>query len=128
MKQWQKFITVTRFPKAVWKLTCRFSKIGKTQFEWMKPTAYIINTARGKIINERDLIDAVSSGKIAGAFLDVIRNEPAIVDDPMLQTPGIFVTPHVSYLSVESMRALNEYAVGNLVSVLRGEEPLNPVV
>lgn len=94
----------------------------------MKPTAYIINTARGKIINERDLIDAVSSGKIAGAFLDVIRNEPAIVDDPMLQTPGIFVTPHVSYLSVESMRALKEYAVGNLVSVLRGEEPLNPVV
>ncbi|MBS6062416.1 MAG: hypothetical protein KH972_00940 [Peptostreptococcaceae bacterium] len=94
----------------------------------MKETAYIINTARGKIIVEQDLIDAVKEHKIKGAILDVIKTEPPKADDPMLSTKGILVTPHISHISNQSLKALKDYALSNQLSVLRGQEPRNPVV
>lgn len=104
-------------------------KIGKNEFELMKETAFIINTARGKIIVEKDLVEAVKNRKIAGAILDVIKTEPPKSSaDSILNCEGIFVTPHISYISVESFKALKEYALGNLVSVLNGERPRNLVV
>ncbi len=104
------------------------NKIGMNEFRMMKETAYVINTARGKIIVEEDLIKAVKEKEIAGAILDVIKTEPPKPDDPMLSCPGIYVTPHVSYISEESFKALKEYALGNLMAMIRGEKPRNPVV
>ncbi|WBW50173.1 C-terminal binding protein [Peptoniphilus equinus] len=102
-------------------------KIGANEFKLMKNSAYLINTARGKIVKEQDLIDAVTQKDIAGAILDVIKNEPPAENDPILSTDGILVTPHVSYMSYESMRALKEYALGNLLAMLSNKEPRNPV-
>lgn len=104
------------------------NKIGKKEFEMMKESAYIINTARGKIIVEEDLINSVNNNIIAGAILDVIKKEPPNHADPILDCKGIFVTPHVSYISVESFKALKEYALQNLIAMLRGEKPRNKVV
>ncbi|WP_138160591.1 C-terminal binding protein [Peptoniphilus catoniae] len=102
-------------------------KIGENAFKYMKDTAYLINTSRGRVVNEEDLIKAVKSNKIRGALLDVVKNEPPTVDNPLLSCEGIMVTPHNSYISVESMRALKEYAIGNLASMIRGEKPRDPV-
>lgn len=102
-------------------------KIGMKEFDWMKDSAHIINTARGKIIREEDLMKAVQEKKIAGAILDVVKNEPPIVGDPIFETENIIVTPHISYITEESFRDLKEFAIGNLVSVLKGERPRDPV-
>lgn len=104
------------------------NKIGMNEFKLMKDTAYIINTARGKIIVEEDLIKATETGEIGGAILDVIKHEPPKADDPMLACEKIYVTPHVSYISVESFKALKEYALGNLIAMIKGEKPRNPVI
>ncbi|MGI5948807.1 C-terminal binding protein [Peptoniphilus sp.] len=103
-------------------------KVGKNEFELMKKDAVIINTARGKIINEPDLVYAVKNGIIGGAILDVIDKEPPTGDEEILHVEGILVTPHISYISIESMRALKEFALGNLAAVLDNKEPRDPVV
>lgn len=103
------------------------NKLNYEDFLLMKPSAYLINTARGKIVNEADLIRAVNNKIIAGAILDVIKNEPPSVDEPILHCENILVTPHISYISVESFQALKEFAVGNLISVLQGTPPRDPV-
>ncbi len=104
------------------------NKVGKNEFDLMKKDAFIINTARGKIINEPDLIDAVDNKNIGGAILDVIDKEPPTGDEEILHVDGILVTPHISYISIESMKALKEFALGNLQAVLNNEEPRDPVV
>ena len=104
------------------------NKITKNEFDLMKKKSYIINTARGKIIKEDDLINAVKNGEIGGAILDVIENEPPTGDEAILHVEGILVTPHISYISIESMKALKEFAVGNLQAVLDNKEPRDPVV
>ena len=98
-------------------------RIGKHEFEMMKNTAWLINTSRGRVVNERELIEAVKGREIEGAVLDVIKNEPPRGDEAILNTPGIYVTPHVSYISVESFRALKEYALQNLFAMLDGKKP-----
>lgn len=90
-------------------------------FRKMKPTAYIINTSRGEILNEEDLQKAVEEGLIAGAALDVIANEPPTGNEPILNNPKILVTPHISYLSNESLLELKRRATENVVKVLKGE-------
>ena len=69
------------------------------------------------------LIAAVKEKKIAGAVLDVIKTEPPTGEEPILHCPGIYVTPHVSYISVESFRALKERALENLENMLEGKPP-----
>ncbi|RVU54720.1 C-terminal binding protein [Anaerosphaera multitolerans] len=103
------------------------NKIGMNEFELMKNSAYIINTSRGKIIKEEDLIKAVNEKIIAGAFLDVLKNEPPKLDDPMLKERNIIITPHISYISIESMGQLKEIAITNLVNMVKGEKALYPV-
>lgn len=105
-----------------------FDRVGATEFDLMKPTAWLINTARGPIIKEAELIEAAKAGKIGGAVLDVICNEPPHGDNPIMHCPNIYVTPHVSYMSVESYKALKEYAVGNLIAMLTGKTPRDPIV
>ena len=91
-------------------------------FERMKKTAVVINASRGGVLAQDDLIKAVSSGEIRGAALDVLEKEPPEKDDPVLHTPGILVTPHISYLSEDSLMELQIRAAKNAVCVLTGEK------
>ncbi|CAM3224281.1 NAD(P)-dependent oxidoreductase [Sporolactobacillus spathodeae] len=96
--------------------------IAAEQFRQMKQSAHIINTSRGKVINEADLIEAVQAKTISGAMLDVISEEPPMGNEPIFHVPGIHVTPHVSYLSTESLETLKRRAAGNVVRILQGEK------
>ena len=93
----------------------------------MQPSAYLINTARGLLIDEEALLSAVQKGKIAGAALDVLSSEPPGPDHPFLQDDRFFITPHSAWCSEESDAAVWEWAAGNVASVLRGEEPRDAV-
>lgn len=104
------------------------NKITMKEFKIMKNTSYIINTARGKIIKEDDLIEAVNKKEIAGAILDVIVNEPPTGNEEIFYVDNIMVTPHISYISIESMKALKEFALQNLEAVIKGQTPRDPVV
>lgn len=101
--------------------------ITKKFFSLMKRTAYIINTARGKIINEQDLITAVENKKIAGAFLDVVTIEPPTGKEKIFHTKNITVTPHICYISQESYKELKERTARNAIKMLRGEIPADLV-
>ncbi|MCO7125292.1 C-terminal binding protein [Sporolactobacillus shoreicorticis] len=98
------------------------------EFKLMKPTAHIINTSRGRVMNEQDLIEAVKNKLISGAMLDVIANEPPTGNEAVFSCPNIYVTPHVSYLSVESLRTLKERAVANVITVLNGRRSKDAVL
>ncbi len=98
----------------------------------MKPTAYLVNTARGGIIDERALHAALSEGKLAGAGLDVFEKEPTPLDHPLLKLPNVLVAPHVAGVTRESVDRMAMTAVRNLLSVLDGtpnrENAINPEV
>ncbi|SFG70208.1 C-terminal binding protein [Sporolactobacillus nakayamae] len=98
------------------------------EFKLMKQTAHVINTSRGRVMNEDDLIEAVKSKFISGAMLDVIANEPPIGSEAVFSCPNIYVTPHVSYLSVESLHTLKERAVANVITVLNGGQSKDAVI
>ena len=98
----------------------------------MKPTAYLVNTARGGIIDERALHAALTEGKLAGAGLDVFEKEPTPLDHPLLKLPNVLVAPHVAGVTRESVDRMAMTAVRNLLSVLDGrpnrENAINPEV
>ncbi|HKF70410.1 MAG TPA: hydroxyacid dehydrogenase [Stellaceae bacterium] len=98
----------------------------------MKPTAYLVNTARGGIIDERALQAVLSEGKLAGAGIDVFEKEPAPLDHPLLKLPNVQVSPHVAGVTRESVDRMATTAVRNLLSVLDGtpnrENAINPEV
>jgi lactate dehydrogenase-like 2-hydroxyacid dehydrogenase len=98
--------------------------IGARELALMKPTAHLINTARGPLIDENALIAALQEGRIAGAGLDVFEHEPGI--DPMLLgMPNVVVTPHMGS-AVESLReAMAAVAVDNILAVLNGRPAPN---
>jgi glyoxylate reductase len=87
----------------------------------MKPTAYLINTARGGIVDQAALVQAVHTGAIAGAALDVMVPEPLPVSDPLLQTPGILISPHIGSATQQTRERMSAYAVDNLIAGLRGD-------
>lgn len=101
--------------------------IKRKHFEMMKNSAYLINTARGGIIEEKDLIAAVNEGLIAGAAIDVITNEPPGSGEAVFDCEGIVVTPHISYISEESYTELKVRAANNALKMLIGEKPLDLV-
>ena len=98
----------------------------------MKPTAYIVNTARGGIINEQALADILAAEKIAGAGIDVFEKEPAPVDHPLLKLRNCVVAPHMAGVTKEAMDRMAVVAVNNILSVLDGtpikENAVNPEV
>ena len=94
--------------------------VGARELGWMKPSATVVNTARGPILDEDALVAAVRDGRLAGAYLDVIRTEPPVLSDPVFHCPGILVTPHISYLSEQSFLELRTRATANAVRVLQG--------
>jgi D-3-phosphoglycerate dehydrogenase len=95
-------------------------------FRQMKPTAYLINTARGAIVDEAALARALDAGELAGAALDVMPQEPP-VDSPLLGRDSVIITPHTSFYSEESLVDLQVKAAEEVVRVLGGQAPRNPV-
>ena len=93
----------------------------------MRPSAYLINTARGPIIDEVALLEAVQNGRIAGAALDVLSSEPPSPDHPFLHDDRFFITPHSAWCSEESDAAVWEWAARNVAAVLRNERPPHAV-
>ena len=92
----------------------------------MKPTAYLINTARGALINDAALLQAVRSGQLAGAALDVLGVEPPPPDHLLLHHEQILITPHYAWYSEASSRQVRVSAAEEVVRVLRGERPRCP--
>ena len=97
--------------------------IGKTEFEMMKPSAQIINAARGDLINQSDLIEALDNKEIAGAALDVFEQEPPEKDNPLFKMPNVVVTPHNAALAVEAQQSMSLHAAQGIDEVLSGKEP-----
>jgi glyoxylate reductase len=91
----------------------------------MKPTAIVVNTGRGPLIDQAALLDAVREGRIAGAGLDVTDPEPPAPDDPILHEPRIVVTPHIGSASVAARTGMTRVCVTNLLAALRGADPPN---
>ncbi|WCB93305.1 Hydroxypyruvate reductase [Baekduia alba] len=89
----------------------------------MKPTAYLLNAARGAIVDLDALADALAAGTIAGAGIDVFEPERLPADHPLLQQDRLLATPHTAFYSEESMRDLARHAAENVAAVLRGEQP-----
>ncbi|BAL01706.1 putative D-3-phosphoglycerate dehydrogenase [Oscillibacter valericigenes Sjm18-20] len=101
--------------------------INKKTLAMMKPTAFLINTARGALINEADLYDACKNGIIAGAGLDAVVHEPIEPDHPLLQLENVLITPHVGGNTVEAaMRASYMAAVG-IEEMYEGKVPTWPI-
>ena len=92
-------------------------------FAKMKPTAFLINVARGPIVNQADLVQALQQGDIAGAGLDVLESEPPKSDDAVTTLDNVILTPHSAWYSEEARADMRRRAVGQVVSVLEGELP-----
>ena len=96
--------------------------IGKDELAKMKPTAFLINTARGPVVDSDALCDALNSGKIAGAGIDVFEKEPPLSpEDPLLQAKNTVVTPHVAFATQESMLLRAQIVFDTLDAWLKGE-------
>lgn len=93
----------------------------------MKPTARIVNTSRGGLIDGAALAEALANGVVAGAALDVFEAEPLPDDHPLRSAPNVILTSHVAWYSEQSLPALQRLAAEEAARVLRGESPKNPV-
>jgi len=92
----------------------------------MKPTAFLINTSRGPVVNERDLADALNAGRIAGAGLDVLSTEPPKADNPLLAAKNCFITPHFAWATRAARERMMKTVVANVRAFLAGR-PQNVV-
>jgi phosphoglycerate dehydrogenase-like enzyme len=97
-------------------------------FNAMKPNSFIVNTARGAIINIPDLLVALDNGQLFAAGLDVLPNEPALPNDPLCLHPRVVLTPHSAFYSVESEIELRSKAAKNIVDWVRTGRPTYPVI
>jgi glycerate dehydrogenase len=97
--------------------------IGADELRQMKPGAILINTARGGLIDDLALLDALQNGRLAGAGIDVLRNEPPRDGNPLLDAdlPNLIVTPHNAWASRQAMQTLADQLIDNLESFVRGE-------
>ncbi len=100
--------------------------ISTAQLDAMKPTAFLINTARGPIVDENALAEALSSGAIAGAGLDVFEHEPKVHPD-LIRLDNVVLIPHLGSATTETREAMASLAVSNTLAVLAGAAPLTPI-
>jgi D-3-phosphoglycerate dehydrogenase len=101
--------------------------IGKDEFEMMKPMAYLINTSRGDIVNEAELVKALQENLIAGAGIDVYAQEPPSTDNPLFQLDNVILTPHNAALTKECAIRTAIHAAMGIDAVLSGRKPKWPV-
>jgi D-3-phosphoglycerate dehydrogenase len=101
--------------------------VGKRELSLMKKGAYVVNTARGGIVDERALLEALNSGQIAAAALDVWEIEPPDPQNPLLNHPNLLGTPHYAGTTEESLYRVGVAVVEEVLRVLRGEPPKHPV-
>jgi D-3-phosphoglycerate dehydrogenase len=101
--------------------------IGAEALAKMKPTAVLVNTARGGIVNEAAVAEAVKGGRLAGAGLDVVVDEPLMPDHPLNGVPNILLTAHVAGVTEEAMMRMAQDSAEDILRVLRGERPKFPV-
>ena len=99
-----------------------FQFVNKKLVATMKPTSLLINTSRGGLINENDLAEALNSGVIAGAALDVLSIEPPSTDNPLLHAKNCLINPHVAWATFESRSRLMDVVVNNVKAFLEGKE------
>lgn len=105
--------------------------IGADQLGQMKPSAYLINTSRGPVVDEAALVDALTQGQIAGAALDVFDPEPLADNSPLRQMEHVILTPHIAANSVQAIDDLRIDVTENVAAILRGAWPrhvMNPTV
>ena len=95
--------------------------VGAEQLAAMKPTAILVNTARGPVIDRDALAAALHEGQIGGAALDVTVPEPLPADDPLLQAPNLLVVPHIGSATEGARQAMTDRAVRNLLAGIAGE-------
>ena len=94
--------------------------VNANRLKTMKPSAILINTGRGPLINEQDLADALNEGRIAGAGLDVLSVEPSVAGNPLLSAKNCFITPHIAWATKEARTRLMDIAINNLRSYQEG--------
>jgi len=105
--------------------------IGAAELAMMKPTAILVNTARGALVDQQALYEALRDGRLAGAGLDVFAEEPPAPDDPLLSLPNCLFTPHSGSNEVETVERINQQVAENLLEALGGGQPefcVNPQV
>lgn len=100
--------------------------INKDTLSLMKPSAYLINTARGGFVVEQDLADCLNAGKIAGYAADVVTEEPMVATSPLLGAKNCIITPHIAWAPLETRERLQKIALENLKAFLAGK-PINVV-
>jgi D-3-phosphoglycerate dehydrogenase len=101
--------------------------VGAEALAKMKPTAILVNTARGGIVNEAAVADAVKAGRLAGAGLDVVVDEPLTPSHPLNGVPNIILTPHMAGVTEEAMMRMAQDSAQDILRVLRGDAPKFPV-
>ncbi len=117
--RWSDYVSLhTPLLPATWHL------IGERELSLMKPTAYLINTSRGAVVDEAALLTALRGGKIAGAGLDVFDQEPTPADNPLFALPNVVLTPHMASHTEEALRDM-AMVVKDIIAVLEGKEPEN---
>ncbi|HEV8343475.1 MAG TPA: C-terminal binding protein [Candidatus Binatia bacterium] len=101
--------------------------IGESELARMKPTAFVINTSRGGIVDEQALAKALTAKRLGGAALDVLSVEPPPSDHPLRQAPNVILTPHLGFYSRESVVELQTKAAEEVARALKGEPPRSPI-
>jgi D-3-phosphoglycerate dehydrogenase len=101
--------------------------VGARELALMKPSAILVNTSRGAVVDERALVAALRAGAIAGAALDVFDPEPPTRDNPLFGLPNTLVTPHIGGVTEEGLAALAQSIASELVKALHGERPAHLV-
>jgi glycerate dehydrogenase len=100
--------------------------IDKSKLQLMKPSSYIVNTSRGALIKESDLIESLKNKQIAGAGLDVLDPEPPALDNPLFEMENVILTPHIGWQTIEARQRLVEQLTVNISSYIKGK-PVNVV-
>ncbi len=109
----------------LWRET--FHIIGENEFRMMKPTAYIVNTSRGPVIDQKALVKALQEKRIAGAGIDVFEKEPIDINDPLLKMDNVILTPHTAFYSDASDIRVRTSVAQEAVRIARGHLPKNVV-